>query len=64
MVNTVCDKDWPGGLAYKLIEGLEEEYQPTNRVAGVEMKCKMSNVKMGKQDKPSMLVAQIKAIEN
>eukprot|EP00957_Ditylum_brightwellii_P044260 3357739-Ditylum_brightwellii.AAC.1 len=28
------------------------------------MKRKMSNVKMGKQNKPSMLIAQIKAIEN
>eukprot|EP00957_Ditylum_brightwellii_P041749 3161392-Ditylum_brightwellii.AAC.1 len=43
MVNTVSNKDWPGGLAYKLIEVLEEEYQPTNRVAGVEMKRKMSS---------------------
>ena len=64
MVNTVCDDNWPGGLAYKLIEDLEKEYQPTDRVAGVEMKRKMSNVKMNKYDKPTKLIAQIKAIEN
>eukprot|EP00957_Ditylum_brightwellii_P165377 12591837-Ditylum_brightwellii.AAC.1 len=64
MVNTVSDDNWPGGLAYKLIENLEQEYQSTDRVAGVEMKRKMSNIKMGKYDKPSMLIAQIKTIEN
>eukprot|EP00957_Ditylum_brightwellii_P172919 13165285-Ditylum_brightwellii.AAC.1 len=57
MVNTVSDDNWPGGLAYKLIENLEQEYQPTDRVARVEMKWKMSNVKMGKYDKPTMLIA-------
>eukprot|EP00957_Ditylum_brightwellii_P211886 15366716-Ditylum_brightwellii.AAC.4 len=40
-------------LAYKLIEDLKEEYQPEDRGAAVEMKRKMSKVKMGKYDKPS-----------
>ena len=40
-VQSVCDDDWPGGLAYKLIEKLREQYQPKDRVAAVEMKRKM-----------------------
>eukprot|EP00957_Ditylum_brightwellii_P119702 9132993-Ditylum_brightwellii.AAC.1 len=47
MVNTVCDENWPGGLAHMLMENLEQEFQPVDRVAGVSMKRKMSNVKMG-----------------
>eukprot|EP00957_Ditylum_brightwellii_P162879 12403318-Ditylum_brightwellii.AAC.1 len=30
-VSTVCNDSWPGGLAYKLIENLKEEYQPKDR---------------------------------
>ena len=63
-VSTVCDDDWPGGLAYKLIKLLKEEYQPEDRVATVEMKRKMNKIRMGKFDKTSMLIDQIKAIEN
>ncbi len=63
MVNTVCDANWPGGLAHMLMENIEQEYQPVDRVAGVAMKRKMSNVKMCKFDKPSKLITQIKAID-
>eukprot|EP00957_Ditylum_brightwellii_P205112 15342333-Ditylum_brightwellii.AAC.1 len=41
-VTTVCDDSWPGGLAYKLIKNIKEEYQPEDRVSAVEIKRKMS----------------------
>mgnify|MGYP003334944792 CR=1 FL=1 len=63
-VNAVSSSEWPGGLAYKLIESLKEEYQTQDRVATVEMKRQMSKVKMQKYDKPSKLIKQIMAIEN
>ena len=63
-VNTVSSDEWPGGLAYKLIESLKEEYQPEDRVATVEMKRQMSKVKMRKYEKPSKLIEQIMMIEN
>ena len=37
-VNAICDDDWPGVLAHKLMYLLNEEYQPEDRVAAVEMK--------------------------
>ena len=63
-VNTVSSEEWSGGLAYKLIESLKEEYQPEDRVATVEMKRQMSKVIMKKYEKPSKLIEQIMAIEN
>ena len=32
-VNAVCDDDWPGGLAHKLMDLLNEEYQLEDRAA-------------------------------
>jgi hypothetical protein len=63
-VSAVCDEQWPGGLAWKLVDKLKEQYQPKDRVAGVEMKRKLNAVSMKKKDKPSKLFDQIKSIEN
>ena len=63
-VNAVCNDEWPGGLSYKLMDLLNEEYQPKDRVATVKMKRKINKIKMRKYDKPSKLIKQIKAIEN
>eukprot|EP00957_Ditylum_brightwellii_P156888 11940564-Ditylum_brightwellii.AAC.1 len=51
-------------MAYVLIDNLKKQYQPKDRVAGVEIKQKMNAIKMGKKTKPSQLFEQIKSIEN
>eukprot|EP00957_Ditylum_brightwellii_P159634 12151651-Ditylum_brightwellii.AAC.2 len=53
-VKSMCDNEWPVGLAYKLIDKLKIQYQPKYRVATVKMKRKMGQVKMKKNDKPSI----------
>eukprot|EP00957_Ditylum_brightwellii_P059239 4496835-Ditylum_brightwellii.AAC.1 len=63
-VTSATTNEWPGGLAYVLIENLKRQYQPKDRVAGVEMKHKMHAIKMGKKTKPSKLFEQIKSIKN
>ena len=53
--NTMCTDEWPGGLAYKLVVLLKEEYQPKYRIAMVEMKQNVSAIKRIKYYKPENL---------
>eukprot|EP00957_Ditylum_brightwellii_P115682 8823598-Ditylum_brightwellii.AAC.1 len=63
-ITSAISNEWPGGLAYMLIDNPKKQYQPKDRVAGVEMKQKMNAIKMGKKTKLSKLFEQIKSIEN
>ena len=51
-VNNVCTDEQPGRFPYKLIELLKEEYQLKDWVKMVEMKQKLSAIKMTKYDEP------------
>ena len=60
----VMDDDWPGGLAYKVVEKLVEIYQPTDDVTEVELYNKLLQVKMKKKEDPKVLFEQIATIQN
>ena len=64
IIGSACSDKWPSGLAYVVVEKLKEEYNPSDRVAGVEMKRKLNNVSMSDFDKPQRLFEQLKAIQN
>ena len=49
------DDDWPGGLAYKVIEKLLEIYKPSDNVTEVELYDKLLGVKMKKKEDPKGL---------
>ena len=40
------DDDWPGGLAYKVVEQLKEIYQPKDSITEVELYDKLMKVRM------------------
>jgi hypothetical protein len=58
------DEDWPGGLAYKVVEKLMEVYQPKDKVTTVELYDKLLKVKMQKKEDPKVLFEQVAKIQN
>jgi len=56
--------EWPGGLAYKVIEKLQEIYQPKDSVTEVELYARLLNVKMKPKENPKILFEQVAAIQN
>ena len=58
------DDDWPGGLAYKVVEKMMEIYKPQDTVTEVEVYEKLMRVKMKKKEDPKTLFEQVSAIAN
>jgi len=56
--------EWPGGLAWKVVDGLFEKYAPKDLISKVELRRELAAVKMGKKDDPRVLFETLAAIEN
>lgn len=56
--------DWPGGLAYQVVEKLMEIYQPKDNVTEVEVQRRLLEVKMKKKEDPKTLFEQVATIQN
>lgn len=64
MVYKAQDEDWPSGKAHKVMEALAEEFQPKDRISRVEMRTKLSKIKLSKDDNPRKLFEQLATVEN
>ena len=58
------DDDWPGGVAYKVVENLLEIYQPKDNVTEVEVYERLLSVKMKPKEDPKTLFEQVASIQN
>ena len=56
--------EWPGGLAYKVIEDMLERFQPHDIISKAELRRMLGKVSMKKKDDPATLFEQISMIEN
>ena len=56
--------DWPGGLAYEVVNKLKEAYQPKDSVTEVELYERLLSVKMKAKDDPRTLFEQVASIQN
>ena len=64
IINNSCDRNWPGGLAYKVVELLFGRYVPQDVVAKVELRQAMNAVMLGREDDPVKLFEKLSRIEN
>ena len=67
MLNVIfrsMNKDWPGGLAYKVIEELKRQFQPEDIMCRVELRRSLNKIKMQKGSDPAKLFEQIYSIQN
>jgi hypothetical protein len=56
--------DWPNGVAWKIAKRIRDEYQPNDRIALVEYRTMLSEVKMKDNDEPKVMFDQIANICN
>ena len=56
--------EWPGGLAYRMMEILKIKYAPKDRMAVVERVRKMNALSLCEGENPENLFEEIKAIDN
>ena len=56
--------DWPGGLAFMMMEILKTKYAPQDRMAVVERVRKMNALTLGEGENPENLFELIKSIDN
>ena len=64
LVYKAMSNDWPGGLAHEVTAALLKKYKPEDTISRVELRQKMSEVRMKKNDDPATLFEQLSAIEN
>jgi hypothetical protein len=55
-------EEWPGGLAYLVVEALKAKYISDDVITKVELRQMLGKVKMKKDDEPSILFEQLSAI--
>ena len=63
-IASVSSADWPGGMAYKLIDVLKEKCAQKDRMAVVERTRKIYGIKLKKGTDPAQLFKLIKSVEN
>ena len=56
--------EWPGGLAYLVMEALNKKYRPQDTITRVELRQKLNKVAMKKNQDPATLFEQVSSIEN
>ena len=59
-----CTSDWPGGLAFKMMDTLKVRYAPKDRMTIVERTRKLNKVTLSARENPANLFEEIKAIDN
>ena len=64
LTDTIKSSEWPGRLATKLVDKLKKKYQPSDRIAAVQLKRKLNKLEMGEYEDPSVLFEKIATIEN
>ena len=57
-------RDWPSGLAYIVIDELFKKYKPVDIISRVEMRTRLSQVKMKADEDPRMLFNQLAFIQS
>lgn len=57
-------KEWPQGVACKVMEALAEEYQPDDMQASVDRKRAIKGIKMRKGENPNTIKEQVARINN
>ena len=63
-IASVKTTDWPGGLAFRLVELIKEKCAPKDRMASVERTRKLNQLELKVGEDPVKLFKQVKAIDN
>jgi hypothetical protein len=56
--------EWPGGLAWMVMDLMRKKYRPQDLVTRAELRNKLNNLSMADGDDPKVLFEEISTIEN
>ena len=57
-------REWPNGLACRVVERMFQKYQPEDTISKVEMRQELSKVRMKKEEDPSNMFETLLGIQN
>ena len=63
-IPTAATADWPGGLAFMMMDVLKAQYAPQDQMAVVERTRKLNKLGLARGENPSKLFEGIKAVDN
>jgi hypothetical protein len=63
LVSKAVTKDWPGGLAYLVVQGLMKKFRPVDTISKVEMRQQLNCITIKKGADPALLFEQLSTIE-
>ena len=63
-IASASTREWPGGLAFRLVALIKEKCAPKDRMTGVERTRKLGKIELKAGANPATLFEQIKAIDN
>jgi hypothetical protein len=55
-------KDWPGGLAYLVVQGFMKKYRPVDTISKVEIQQQLNRITMKRGLDPALLFEQLSTI--
>ena len=64
IVYASCNKNWPEGEAYLVVRELMKRYQPLDTVSKIEMRQRLSRIKLKRGMDPSILFETLTSIQN
>jgi hypothetical protein len=56
--------EWPGGLAWMVMDLMRKKYRPQDMVTRAELQNKLNNLSMADGENPKVLFKEISTIEN
>jgi len=64
IVYASCTEEWPDGIAYLVVRELMKKYRPLDTISKIEMRQKLTRIKMKKGMDPSILFETLTSIQN
>jgi hypothetical protein len=64
IIYSACNKNWPEGEAYLVVRELMKRYRPLDTVSKIEMRQRLSRIKMKKGMDLSILFETLTSIQN
>ena len=62
-IDKSASSDWSDGIAYQVIEILDEEMTPRDMTSKVALRLQLAKVKMGKNNDPTILGDKLSVIQ-
>jgi hypothetical protein len=63
IIQKCCTKDWPNGIAWRVMKVLEERFNPSGIDKSVNLTNELAAITMGEKEDPAIMIDKLEAIK-